>query len=156
MIRLANKNDYIEIAKMRWLHSAEDDNVYGEKSTLNVNQKEYINDVVDFLNRHEDFKVFVDDENGVITSCMFVYLIPKVPSPNGNSKYIAYLTKVFTKEEYRNKGIGTELLKYIKNYLKDIKCELIFAWPSDNSINWYKKNDFKEDNDIMECILMDE
>ena len=63
---------------------------------------------------------------------------------------------MFTKEEYRNKGIGTELLKYIKNYLKDIKCELIFAWPSDNSINWYKKNDFKEDNDIMECILMDE
>ena len=48
---------------------------------------------------------------------MFVYLIPKTPKPNRNQKYISYLTNVYTRKEYRNKNIGTELLEYIKEYL---------------------------------------
>ena len=87
---------------------------------------------------------------------MFIYLVPKVPNPNGNSEYIAYLTKVFTKEEYRSKGIGTKMLNYIKEYLKNLKCELIFALPSENSVKWYNSNDFTTNNEIMECILIDE
>lgn len=50
-------------------------------------------------------------------------------------------------------GYGTELLSYIKNYLKEKDCELIFVWPSNNSVNWYSKNDFKAENEIMECEL---
>ena len=117
LIRLANEKDYPEVAKMRWIHALEDDN---------------------------------------IVASMFVYLIPKVPIPNGNSDYIAYLTKVFTKEKYRNKGIGTKMLNHIKEYLKNLNCELIFVWPSDNSIEWYNRNDFSNENEIMECILMNE
>ena len=132
------------------------DQEYGEKNTEGIDREEYIRKVIEFLNNDDKYKIFVTKENDKIVSCMFVYLIPKVPNPNGNSKYIAYLTKVYTLKEYRNMGLGTELLNYIKNYLKDLKCELIFAWPSDNSLKWYEKNEFSNDNDIMECVLMDE
>lgn len=47
-------------------------------------------------------------------------------------------------------------LGYIKDYLKKIKCELMFVWPSDNSINWYKRNGFNEENEIFECPLCEE
>ena len=134
----------------------EDDDIYGENNTYCVNQEQYMNKVIDFLKEHKEYKIFISEENGTITSCMFVYLVPKIPSPNGNSEYIGYLTKVFTKKEYRNQGIGTKLLEYIKEYLVNSKCELVFAWPSDNSINYYKKNGFSLENEIMECILMDE
>ena len=155
-IRLADEKDYSIIAKIRWLHAVEDDKIYGEKNTNNVDEQGYINKVIEFLNENKDYKVFISEESGIITASMFVYLVPKIPTPNGNSEYIAYLTKVFTKEEYRNKGIGTKMLNYIKDYLRNLNCELIFAWPSDNSVNWYNRNGFTKENEIMECILMDE
>jgi len=155
-IKLATTEDYEQIAEMRWQHAYDDDQEYGEKNTEGIDREEYIRKVIEFLNNDDKYKIFVTKENDKIVSCMFVYLIPKVPNPNGNSKYIAYLTKVYTLQEYRNMGLGTELLNYIKNYLKDLKCELIFAWPSDNSLKWYEKNEFSNDNDIMECVLMDE
>lgn len=155
-IRLATERDYNEMANMRWLHAIEDDTVYGENNTYDVDKEQYINKVVKFLTNHKEYKIFVVENNGVIISCMYVYLVPKIPSPNGNSEYIGYLTKVFTKQEYRNNGIGTELLDYVKKHLIKLKCELIFAWPSDNSIEWYNKNNFSSENDIVECILMEE
>ncbi len=81
---------------------------------------------------------------------MFVYLIPKTPKPNRNQKYISYLTNVYTRKEYRNKNICTELLEYIKEYLAKQDCELIFVWPSRNSVNWYMRNDFTNENEIFQ------
>lgn len=84
---------------------------------------------------------------------MFVYLIPTIPTPNAKREFIAYLTKVFTLEEYRGKGIGTRLLDYVKKYLSSINCELVFAWPSGNSTEWYKSHGFSDTNEIFECRL---
>ncbi len=92
--------------------------------------------------KENGYKIFIIEENHKIISSMYVYMIPKIPLPNNNSKYIAYLTKVFTEKKYRNKKLGTELLNYIKEYLIEQKCELIFVWPSYNSINWYKKKKY--------------
>ncbi len=30
------------------------------------------------------------------------------------------------------------------------KCELIFVWPSQNSVDWYARNGFESDNEILE------
>lgn len=155
IIKLADEEDYEQIAQMRWLHSYEDDKECNEDNTFGVDKQMYINKVVNFLKEHKEYKIFIGIENEKIISCMFIYLIPKVPNPNGKSEYIAYLTKVYTRKDYRHNGIGTELLNYIKDYLISLKCELIFVWPSDKSANWYKRNGFSEENDIMECILMD-
>ncbi len=155
-IRLANEKEYLQLAEIRWQHAKEDDEVYGEKNTLNVSKEKYFSEFIDTLKKENGYKIFIIEENHKIISSMYVYMIPKIPSPNNNSKYIAYLTKVFTEKKYRNKKLGTELLNYIKEYLIEQKCELIFVWPSDNSINWYKKNNFSEENEIFECILMDE
>ena len=155
-IRLATKKDYNDIANMRWQHAEEDDTVYDEHSTANIDKEDFINEVIEFLNNNDEYKIFVAEENERIVYSMFVYVVPKVPSPNCNSKSIAYLTKVFTLKEYRNKNIGTEVLNYIKDFLIKEKCELLFVWPSDNSINYYENNGFKSDNEIMECLLMDE
>lgn len=155
-IRFATEQDYRGLALMKWEHSAEDDVDYGEHNLDGVNQEVFIEEFITFLNEHKDYKIFVADEDGAVVSAMFVYVVPKVPKPNGNANSISYLTNVYTKKEYCGKGIGTQLLAYIKNYLKEIKCELMFVWPSDNSVNWYKRNSFIEDNEIFECLLCEE
>jgi hypothetical protein len=63
---------------------------------------------------------------------------------------------IFTFPTMVNYKKGNKDLFDIEEYLKKINCELIFAWPSDNSIEWYNRNGFTNENEIMECILMDE
>lgn len=111
---------------------------------------------MNFLKHNKEYKIFVSENNGIVISAMFVYTIPKLPKPNGNARYIAYLTNVFTLREYRNKNIGTELLDYIKGYLTDKKCELIFVWPSNNSVKWYLRNGFYQENEIFQYDLTEE
>lgn len=155
-IRVANETDYNELALMKWEHGAEDDIDYGEHNLDGVDKQAFIGEFVAFLKSHKKYYIIVAEENGIVVSAMFVYLIPKLPKPNGNAKYIAYLTNVYTKKEFRNKGIGTQILDYIKNDLMEKKCELLFAWPSDNSVKWYNRNNFSSDNDIVECFLTEE
>ena len=155
-IRIANETDYNELALMKWEHGAEDDIDYGEHNFDGADKSGFIKEFVDFLKTHKEYRIFVAVENSIVVSAMFVYLIPKLPKPNGNAKYIAYLTNVYTKKEYRNKGIGTQILDHIKNDLIDKKCELLFAWPSDNSVAWYERNGFSGDNEILECPLVAE
>ena len=155
-IRLANEADYNELALMKWEHGVEDDIDYGEHNLDGVNKDEFVEEFFAFLKAHKEYEIIVAEVNGIVVSAMFVYLIPKLPKPNGNAKYIAYLTNVYTKKEYRNKGIDTQMMNYIKSYLIEKKCELLFAWPSDNSIAWYQRNGFSEDNEIFECPLCEE
>lgn len=93
------------------------------------------------------------EKNEQIIAAMFVTMIRKVPKPNKKESYIAYLTNVYTLKEYRNQGVGTEMLFYIKNYLKQNRCENIIVWPSDKAIDWYARNGFKSENEILECEL---
>lgn len=155
-IRIANETDYIELALMKWEHGAEDDIDYGEHNLDGVDKEDFIKEFVSFLRAHREYEIVVAEEKGMVVSAMFVYLIPKLPKPNGNAKYIAYLTNVYTKKEYRNRGIGTQILNFIKSDLVKKKCELLFAWPSDNSIAWYQRNGFNGDNEIFECPLCEE
>ena len=155
-IRLANEADYNELALMKWEHGAEDDIDYDEHNLDGVNKDEFVDEFVAFLKSHKEYEIIVAEVNGIDVSAMFVYLISKLPKPNGNAKYIAYLTNVYTKKEYRNKGIGTQMMNYIKSYLIEKKCELLFAWPSDNSIAWYQRNGFNGDYEIFECSLCEE
>ena len=154
VIREAQDRDFVQLAEMSWTHAVEDDNTYGEHNTDGVTKSVFQEDFIAFLYTDEGYKIFVaEDENAKILSAMFVYLISTIPTPNTKREFIAYLTKVFTLEEYRGKGIGTQVLDYVKSYLSSIKCELVFAWPSENSEEWYKSHGFSDTNEIFECRL---
>lgn len=154
--RFAEEKDYIQLAELKWLHGEEDDMDYGENNLAGADKDLFTEEFVRFLQEHKEYLIFVAADGNTVASAMFVYRIPKVPKPNGKAKYIAYLTNVFTRKEYRNQGIGIELLTYIKGYLTERKCELLFVWPSEKSVNWYERNGFSPENEIFECVLGEE
>ena len=155
-VRLAREQDYLQLAELKWLHGEEDDMDYGEKNLAGADKKIFTEEFVRFLQEHKEYLIFVAADGNTVAAAMFVYIIPKVPKPNGKARYIAYLTNVFTRREYRNQGIGTELLTYIKGFLAECKCELLFVWPSEKSMNWYERNGFSPENEIFECVLGEE
>ena len=152
-LRMAQEKDYVQLAEMKWLHCEEDDADYHTTQLVGADKTKFLEEFVEFLKEHKEYKVFVASDKDVVVAAMFVYIIPKTPKPNRKQQYISYLTNVYTLKEYRNKKIGTELLTYMKDYLAKEECELIFAWPSANSVNWYTRNDFKQENEIFECSL---
>ena len=105
VIREVQDRDFVQLAEMRWTHAVEDDETYGEHNTDGVTKSVFIEEFVAFLYTNKGYKIFVaEDENAKILSAMFVYLIPKIPTPNVKREFIAYLTKLFTLEEYRGQG----------------------------------------------------
>ena len=152
-LRMAQEKDYKQLAEMKWLHCEEDDADYNTTDTVGIDKNEFIGDFISFLNKHKEYKIFVAADNDSVVSSMFVYLLPKTPKPKRKQDYIAYLTNVYTLKDYRNKGIGTELIAYIKEYLSNENCELIFVWPSEKSVDWYSRNGFRQENEIFECSL---
>ncbi len=153
MIRLAKEKDFLQLAEMKWEHSVEDDITYGETNIVGADKQSFIDDYITFLKNDSTYTIFVLEQDGIIISAMYVAIIDKVPKPKVNKSSIAYLTNVHTMSRYRNMGYGTELLSYIKDYLREKGCELTFVWPSNNSVNWYQRNGFNAENDIMECEL---
>lgn len=156
IIRKAAEKDFLRLAEMKWQHCAEDDEDYGESNLKNADKDDFIERFMDFLTAYSEYVIWVAEVDGEIVSAMFVYMIPKIPKPGGNSKYIAYLTNVFTAKEYRNQKIGTKLLEHIKKVLAEEKCELIFVFPSENSVSFYERNGFSPENEIFECDLNEE
>lgn len=152
VIRLAAAADYAVLAEMKWLHAQED----AEIDLSLADKAAFIEEFVRFLKQGHGYRTFVAEEEGRILSAMYLNIIRKTPKPCGQSQSIAYLTSVFTLKEYRNKGIGAALLKHIKEYATQNGCELMFVWPSERSANWYRRNDFSAENDIHQCVLMDE
>ena len=128
MIRLAEEKDFLQLAHMRWEHKKEDDATYGEDNIKGIESDEFIKEYINFLKKESVYKIFIMEKNEQIIAAMFVTMIRKVPKPNKKESYIAYLTNVYTLKEYRNQGVGTEMLFYIKKYQKQNRCENIIVW----------------------------
>ena len=98
-------------------------------------------------------KVFCAEENNTIIGNITLIIIPKSPKPNHDKSMIGYITNTYVKAEFRNCGIGSNIITNIKKYAKSSNIELLFTWPSETSVDYYSKNDFHEKNDIMECLF---
>lgn len=155
-IRFAEEKDYRQLAEMKWLHCEEDDIDYHEHNLEGVDKEMFLTEFISFLQEHKEYRIFAADDSGVVACAMFVYLVPKTPRPNKKAKYIAYLTNVYTRKEYRNQTVGTQVLNHIKAYLTGVGCELVFAWPSEKSMKWYARNGFCQENEVFECDLLPE
>jgi RimJ/RimL family protein N-acetyltransferase len=148
--RLADEKDLDMLAQMRWLHE------YEEGSCSEISKTEFIEPCKEFLQEglnNGTWAYWVAEENGNIIANVYICRIRKVPKPQKLYAEIGYVTNVHTKAEYRNKGVGTELLKETKQWAAENKIELLFVWPSEKSVKFYERQGFKNDNEIMELEL---
>lgn len=99
---------------------------------------------------------WIAEENEEIVSHISINHIRKVPKPNLFVDQFAYVTNVYTKPEYRGKGIGSMLMDCVIEWATDKSFELLIVWPSSKAINFYSRIGFKSENDVMELIIRPE
>lgn len=150
VFRLATASDLEALAEMRWQHE------YEETNNFNITKDEFISHCKLFLKEGLDngtWVYWIAEEESSIIANIYVNRIRKVPKPQKLFAEIGYITNVHTKEEYRNKGIGTELLNKVKHWAVENEIELLFLWPSKKSVNYYERQGFSMKNEILELEL---
>ncbi|MGG0644589.1 GNAT family N-acetyltransferase [Sporosarcina gallistercoris] len=139
-IRLARKEDVEQLMKMRWDFTIEFDK--SKKEEPYEDFREIFKTFFDGALKSRQWFIWVAEENGNISSHIYVELIQKVPRPGQTTHPFAYVTNVYTIPEYRNQGTGSELLRSVNNWVKENRFEFVIVWPSEDSINYYKKNGY--------------
>lgn len=147
-IRLAEAKDMSQLIRMRWDFTIEYD-VSKEQSPFGDFEKEcqaFLNNAIN----SDQWYIWVAEENGKVVSHIYIELIQEVPRPGRVTYPFAYMTNVYTVKEFRNKGIGSKLLSTINEWAKEKRYEFIIVWPSDESIDYYKKNGYVHCTEPME------
>lgn len=93
--------------------------------------------------------VFVADAGGQLVSHIYVHLVAKLPRPVPDHQHIGYVTNVYTRPAYRGEGIGGQILDEIRSWARRQSVELLFVWPSEASVEFYRRHGFDHPPDLL-------
>jgi GNAT superfamily N-acetyltransferase len=147
---IASKEDLPELARLRWEFRAEED------ETPALSQPAFIQACTDFLERGlqtGNWIYWVAKEGNEIVSHLFIHTIKPVPRPCRPDDRFGYLTNVYTRPEFRNRGVGTELMKQARRWAEEAGLELVIVSPSEESKRFYRRAGFREETDFMQLRL---
>jgi GNAT superfamily N-acetyltransferase len=152
-IRLAEIKDIEQLIQMRWDFTFEDE-AFGKKD---CEYSQFQNECQPFLlnaiNSSSNWFIWVAEVEGKIVSHIYVELIQKVPRPGRITYPFAYMTNVYTVKGYRGNGIGSKLISTVNEWAKEQNYEFIIVWPSDGSIDFYRRNGYQHCKEPMEFII---
>ncbi len=98
------------------------------------------------LNKTIYFFVAIDKDTNRAVACNGVVIHQMVPSTSSLNGKKAYITSVYTAEEYRHKGIQNILMQMVLDLLEDFKCKKIeLDAINPYAIKLYQKFGFKKD-----------
>lgn len=91
--------------------------------------------------------IWLAEADHELVSHAFVGLIDKIPRPTREHGFIGYLTNVYTRPSHRGQGIGARLLSHVVDWATASDIELLFVWPSEESIHFYERAGFSSERD---------
>ncbi|PPA71013.1 GNAT family N-acetyltransferase [Jeotgalibacillus proteolyticus] len=148
IIRLAETKDINQLIQMRW-----DTTIEFDESKKDESYEEFERECQAFLEDALNSKlwfIWVAEDQGKIVSHIYIELIQKVPRPGRITHPFAFMTNVYTIPEYRNQGIGSRVLSTLNKWIQENNYEFVIVWPSDESINYYKRNGYVHCKEPME------
>ena len=147
VIRLADKEDTDELARLRWDWSEDDPQRVQTFLQFLEEFKSFFHDGLD----DGKWLVFVAESPERLVANVWLELVDKVPRPiRDHANSWGYLTNVYTEPAFRGKGIGRRLLETVVSAAHVLKLELIIVWPSDESVEFYKREGFAPNPMLLE------
>jgi len=145
--RKATINDINELARLRsdFLMEANDVSSETERSKVETAIKQYLKTALS----DDRFVAWIalESDNIIATSGLSFSTVP--PSFKCLNGKVAYVMNMFTLSDYRNQGIGTELLKLIVDEAKNRGYTRITLHATDMGKTLYEKYGFIDSNGYM-------
>lgn len=151
MIRQANLGDIDKLSILRVEHQKAEG-----KESYNCDDTKLQNNSKSFFEKHlnNDYFCFVKENNNEIIATCAIQIIEYLPLYTNLSGRIGYISNVYTKEEFRSKGIQKELMKECIDFLKSKNINIAELGTSNPiAINLYKKFGFFNNKNAMKANL---
>lgn len=126
---------------------------YNEIDGLSMGNEEIVREnikkiLLQELNKTIYFWIAIDNDNNRAVGCSGIVVHQMVPCSSFLNGKKAYITSVYTDEDYRRKGIQNVLMQMVLDFLKEIKCKKIELDATElPAIKLYEKFGFSKDNE---------
>lgn len=171
--RLATEADFDALAALRWDFHIED----GEAT---VSRDEFNAACLAFLRwgmADGNWHYWLAEDGAEIVGHIFVHIIRTVPRPDKLMRHYGYVTNVYVRPAWRNRGhpdvllvrpisgepcvprpiyrngVGGELLAQVQKWATQQELELLFLWPSERSVTFYQRAGFTPSEDLLEFFI---
>ncbi|MBW3622053.1 MAG: GNAT family N-acetyltransferase [Armatimonadetes bacterium] len=153
--RVVGEQDLEALAAMRWDFKTEGT----PDASTDCDRWDFIEACTLFLQRglrRETWVYWVAEEAEEIVSHLFIQMIEKVPAPGDLHPKWGYVTNVYTRPDFRDRGVGSELMEHVVRWAGEIGLELLIVWPSRESATFYRRAGFENSGEIMELNFENE
>ena len=147
MIRQASVNDIDMLLEWRMEVLR---HVFGEQSSSDVQDlystnMEYYKEAIP---SGDHVAVFAEIE-GIAAGCGGLCLYRELPSPDNPTGKCAYLMNIYTRQEYREQGIGKSVVEWLVSYAKNQGITKIYLETSECGRSLYESFGFSDMRDYM-------
>ena len=146
IFRIAQVADLEQLARMRWDHWLE-----GGKDPAKQDKEAFVRHVSEtFVTRlNADWFIWCAVDDDEILGHVYVQQVHKVPKPSAPEDSFGYVSNVYTRPQYRNQGIGTQLMEHVKRWAAELDLEFLLLWPSESSIPFWNRAGFSTDDPLV-------
>ncbi|HEY0765454.1 MAG TPA: GNAT family N-acetyltransferase [Pyrinomonadaceae bacterium] len=145
-IRLASAAEVATLARLRY--------------ELRSSSQQAVEDERAFLGRCEPWmrervgsggawQCWIAERETHVIGAVWAQLVEKIPNPTAEPESYVYLTSFYVREEYRGKGIGSQLLAAVVEWSRSKNAQMIILWPTEESKRFYLRHGFSFPNDLM-------
>ena len=150
---LAGLSEARKIAELRWTSHTEDGESFKET------YEEYIRRTMDFVAKginEKSWYYWVAKKEDLILGVIAIFVFERIPAPGRLHAYNGYITNVYVRKGYRNKGIGKDLITRVKKWAEELRINVLMLYSSYEAIAFYRREGFSTNNEFFNLILDDE
>ncbi len=146
--RKADKNDVRQLVELRKKQLI-DEGCYSENHIDDELERYFSTSI-----SNKNLVVWLATENEYIIGTAGVCFFQYPPSFSNITGKIAYITNVYTRNEYRKQGIATRLLELIMEEVKNEGCKFVRLHASSQGKKLYEKMGFADAEGFMSKTIM--
>jgi GNAT superfamily N-acetyltransferase len=150
-IRIATEDDLNQLAEMRWFARAEGGEDHATIGSEDFNQ-EFIRVFNDWM-KDGNLISWIALIKGTLVAHISIYKVRLLPRPIKLVDQFGVIIENYTAPKFRNRGIGSNLLRHVIDWARKNDYELLIVYPSQEARSFYACSGFQERSEVMELRL---
>jgi GNAT superfamily N-acetyltransferase len=150
-IRIATEDDLNQLTEMRWFARAE-----GGEDHATIDYDEFNQEFIRVFNdwmKDGNLISWIALIQGTVIAQISIYKVRLLPRPIRLVDQFGVIIENYTYPKFRNRGIGSNLIRHVIDWARKKDFELLMVYPSQEARSFYARAGFQERSEVMEFRL---